>query len=525
MSISRKDQRSEKQEEKQSTFYLSDFPTYLTMTSPFIIGIDIGTSGTKAIAFTPEGKILGNAYVSYDPLPVAHGHHELDPDLLFKATLDTLRDTVQQTRAMGQLAGVSFSSAMHSVIAVDNEGLPLTQMITWADLRSASYASAMKGSEKGKRIYKHTGTPIHPMSPLCKIMWMREHEPAIFNKTHKFIGIKEYIFYKLFGQYLIDHSIASGTGLFDIYTRTWYAEALTTAGITADHLSQPVSTTHIVSGLSTTYAVACGIDETTPFITGASDGCLANLGSNAIHPGDVSITIGTSGAVRMMADKPSYDEKERIFNYILTGQQFVCGGPVNNALSLVKWYAENFLQRPITNGQDIEWFVAEAAKAPAGAAGLIFLPYIQGERAPVWDGRAKGVFLGVHSGHTQAHFMRAIIEGINYALYQVAASVTETVQPAQHIYASGGFLHAPLWIQWLTNLFGKEIIISNTGDASAAGAALLGFQSLSTAASFSSEQEQIIPQPNEHRQYMKYYPIYASLYEKLKDDFLQLDSL
>jgi gluconokinase len=491
----------------------------------FIIGIDIGTSGTKAIAYNTEGKILGNAYVSYDALPVAQGRHEQDPEILLQATLTTLRNTVQQTRDAGQLAGVSFSSAMHSLIAVNNNGQPLTNMLTWADLRSASYALAIKQSDSGRRIYKQTGTPIHPMSPLCKLMWLRDHEPAVFNRTHKFIGIKEYIFHQLFDQYLVDHSIASGTGLFDIYTRTWYGESLTMAGIGAHQLSHPVSTTYQLTGIKKEYATTLGIDENTPFIIGASDGCLANLGSNATHMGDIAVTIGTSGAVRMMASQPSYDKKERTFNYILTDQQFVCGGPVNNALSLLKWYAEHFLQRPINSGQDIEWFVNEAAKAPAGSAGLLFLPYVQGERAPVWDGRAKGVFMGVHSGHTQAHFMRAIIEGINYSLYEVAAAVTETVQPLQHIYASGGFLHARLWIQWLTNLFGRAIMVSHTGDASAAGAALLGWQANGITASFGNEQEHFQPQMAEHQLYLKYYAIYASLYGKLKDDFHKLEEI
>jgi len=493
-----------------------------------IIGVDIGTSGTKAIAFTGEGVVTGNAYVSYNPLVGAPGYHELDPEVLFNAVMTCIEQVVKALPA--KIDGISFSAAMHSLIAVDAHGEPLTNVITWADARSAEYAEALKQSPSDNDIYRHTGTPVHPMSPLCKIMWLRNHQSHIFAVTHKFISIKEFIFYRFFNQYLVDHSIASATGLFDIYKKTWYAPALEAAGITSDRLSLPVSATHVIRGLSTAYAQQLGIDAQTPFIIGASDGCLANLGSNATKPGDLSVTIGTSGAVRMMATQPAYDKQERIFNYILTDELYVSGGAINNGVVLLKWYTEHFLQKPFSSADDLTSFVQEASRAPAGADGLIFLPYILGERAPVWDANAKGVFFGVHAGHTQAHFMRAIIEGINYALYQVATSVQETVGTIKHIYASGGFINSPLWLQWLTDLFGKEIKVINSDDASSVGAALLGLQALglmnsNEMASIFHVQQLYNPDLTLHARYQLYYPVYAGLYNKLKDDFHTLNNI
>ncbi|THU40013.1 gluconate kinase [Niastella caeni] len=496
-----------------------------------IIGIDIGTSGTKAIAFTSEGAVIANTYVSYNPVNNPPGYHELDPEVLFNAVITTIERTAQQaTRLARTITGISFSTAMHSLIAVDKSGRPLTHVITWADARSAAYADALKQSPVGSDIYRHTGTPVHPMSPLCKLMWLRDQQPEIFAAAHKFISIKEFIFYRFFNQYLVDHSIASATGLFDIDKKTWYAPALAAAGITSDHLSQPVPATHVVTGLNTTYAKLLGITGDMPFVIGASDGCLANLGSNATQPGDLSVTIGTSGAVRMIATRPAYDLQERIFNYILTDELYVSGGAINNGVVLLKWYAEHFLQKPFTSAGDLTWFVEQAAQAPAGADGLLFLPYLLGERAPVWDAAAKGVFFGVHAGHTQAHFMRAIIEGINYALYQVAASVQEAVGQWQHIYASGGFINSPLWLQWLTDVFGKEIKVINSEDASAVGAALLGGQALGLftdhkSTDFFHIQQQYTPDAALHTLYQRYYNIYAGLYSKLKDDFQTLRRL
>lgn len=495
----------------------------------YIIGVDIGTTSTKAIAYMPEGHTIAQAGSAYTPLDTVAGHHEMDVHTLFKAVCETIRQVVLQA-GMENLQGISFSSAMHSLIVVDAAGKPLSNVITWADLRSYRQAGQLKDTDLGKRIYQRTGTPIHPMSPLCKIIWMKEEQPDLFQAAYKFIGIKEYIFYQFFGQYLVDHSIASGNGLFDIYELTWYQEALELAGITTEHLSIPVSTTHIINGLQPSYAAALGIDASTPFVIGASDGCLANVGSGALQPGDMSVTIGTSGAVRMASAHPQHDVKARIFNYVLAEQWYISGGPINNGGVLLKWYAEHFLDRRFNNTEDVAWFLQQAASVPAGAEGLIFLPYVQGERAPVWDAQAKGVFFGIHAQHTQAHFMRAVVEGINYALYEVAQSVEETVGPVKRLYASGGFTKSSQWLQWMADLFNKEVIISSAADASAVGAAVLGWYALGTAQTLELPQstaqsiERFIPDPQQHAVYKHYYAIYTSLYPSLKAAFHQMNS-
>jgi gluconokinase len=199
----------------------------------YILGIDIGTTNTKAVAFTDQGEVLGSAGASYPVFSDPTGRHELDPDQLMEAFLSVLRKIGKPEG----LAGISFSCAMHSLIAIDEECRPLTRAITWADRRSESYAAALKASEAGRRIYRQTGTPIHPMSPLSKLLWLKEKEPGIFRKAARFISIKEYIWWRLFGHYEVDHSIASATGLLDIYTLGWYEESLELAGIHTGNLS------------------------------------------------------------------------------------------------------------------------------------------------------------------------------------------------------------------------------------------------------------------------------------------------
>jgi gluconokinase len=490
----------------------------------YIIGIDIGTTNTKAVAYTDGGEVLGSAGASYPVFSDPEGRHELDPELLLEAVMDALRDVRQQTAAVEGLIGISFSCAMHSLIVVDQQGKALTRAITWADLRPSAYAAALKGSEAGRRIYRQTGTPIHAMTPLCKLLWLREQEPVIFRQAARFISIKEYIWQRLFGKYQVDLSIASATGMLDIRAMDWYGEALEVAGIHAGQLSTLVPGTHIESELLPDYR-SLGLPDGLPFIIGSSDGCLANLGSAAIREGETALTIGTSGAIRMTASAPEYDPQERIFSYILTDKHYICGGATNNGGNVIQWYTEHMLGRKGPEaGHPDEW-VAEADTVAPGCEGLLFLPYLQGERAPVWDANAKGVFFGVRSVHEQRHFMRCILEGICYSMRQIGASLEETLGPIKHIYASGGFTRSPTWLQMMADVFLKKVYVSGTADASATGAAMLGFYALGIvddlekAAALARVTATYEPDEARHAVYWKNYAVFTALYGRLKDLF------
>lgn len=489
----------------------------------YIIGIDIGTTNTKAVAFTDEGEVLATAGESYSAISDSDGRHELDPARLMSAFVSVLKEVAGKTAHRKGLVGISLSCAMHSLIVVDKEGSPLTNAITWADLRSQSYAAALKGSEAGKRIYRQTGTPIHPMSPLSKLLWLKDKESVIFQQAAKFISIKEYIWWRLFGKYQIDYSIASATGLFDIYAFTWYGESLERAGITAGHLSAPVPCTHTESSLAPDFNLLPGLPAGLPFIIGSSDGCLANLGSRALLPGETTLTIGTSGAVRMTAAAPEFDPRERIFNYILTEKLYISGGATNNGGGVVQWYMEQFLGKKGAGSKELSELVATADTVAPGSGGLIFLPYLQGERAPIWNADAKGVFFGIRSSHEQRHFMRALLEGISYSLFEVGASLEETIGPIKHIYASGGFTHSKTWLQMVADIFYKRVYVTGVADASAIGAAIIGFyalgiiEDLEASAGLIRVQETYEPDEQRHRIYQEGSSLFADLYERLRD--------
>jgi gluconokinase len=496
-----------------------------------VIGIDIGTTNTKAVALADNGVVLGSASVTYPVYTDVGGRHELDPDQLLEAVIATLREVIGKLAAAGQtgravkgtgLAGISFSCAMHSLIVVDEGGHPLTRAMTWADVRSEAYAQAVKDSAAGERIYAVTGTPIHAMSPLCKLLWLKERQPETFRRAAKFISIKEYVWRRLFGKYRVDHSVASATGLFDIRRRIWNPESLALAGIDAGQLSEPVPCTYWEAGLLPGWALL-GLPVDLPFVIGSSDGCLANLGTGAVNRGDGALTIGTSGAVRMTTKAPETDAKQRIFSYILSDDFYVCGGATNNGGNVLQWYARQVLGRRGADAEELERLVAEADGIAPGCEGLVFLPYLLGERAPVWDANAKGVFFGIQSAHDQRHFLRAVLEGVSFSLRQIGASLEETIGPMDRIFASGGFTQSPVWLQLMADIFQKKVVVTGTADASAVGAAQLGFYALGILPGLESAASLVkagaIYEPNAGRAaiYQRNYGIFTELYSRLKD--------
>ena len=488
----------------------------------YIIGIDIGTTNSKAVAFSHDGKVLAQANSTYSPISAQEGYHELDPLVLLNAVTGIIRKI---TDACGNhsLSAISFSSAMHGLIAVDASGKPLTRMITWADLRSSAYAKALKDDGRAAVIYQETGTPVHAMTPLCKLMWMKDHLPDIFRAAAKFISIKEFVFFHFFGRYVIDHSVASSTGLFDIHKLRWSDEALTAAGIDPSRLSEHVPADSIITGLAPGIAASVNVPQNTPFIIGGSDGCMAHIGSNAIRDGEVSLTIGTSGAIRIMTPKPVPDPQQRIFNYLITDDHYLTGGPVNNGGNVLQWFAKNFLRKNLLTTDEMESFIREAISVKPGSEGLVFLPYIHGERAPVWDADARGIFFGVSASHTISHFMRAAIEGVAFALFSILDSIEEIIGPVGDIHASGGFIRSKPWVSLLADVLGKKLYVTHAEDSSAAGAAILGLKALGVidswenAKSFFTEKESYEPDMSRHAVYLSNYKVYSNLYDKFRD--------
>lgn len=440
--------------------------------------------------------------------------------MLFGAVATILETLLAELGAGCQL--VAFSSAMHSLMAVDEAGTPLSNLLIWADNRANAQAEELKASRTGRKIYEACGTPIHPMTPLCKLLWLRENNPALFQKAHKFVGVKEYVWFRLTGAWEIDHSLATATGMLDLHTLNWNELALETAGITAERLPKPVSGYRWFEGLRLE-----GLRENQPstfnpstlqtlkLVIGASDGCLANLGTGAVVPGRLAITIGTSGAVRVASPKGFTDPQMRTFCYRLDEDLFVMGGGTNSGGAVFEWLYEKFLGK--TGDEVLEL----AATVAPGADGLLFLPYLLGERAPIWNAEAKGVFFGLTLAHTPAYLARAVLEGI--CLHTATlVNILEERQDITEIYASGGFAKSEFWVQLLADVCGKPVFLPESIQAGAWGAVLMGMKATGLIREFSEKLDTLaihrVFQPDlaTHETYRAKLTQFTALYEAVK---------
>lgn len=496
----------------------------------YSMGVDIGTTSTKAVLFSEKSEIIYQSSVEYPLLTPEPKTAEQDPEEIMDAVVTVIRKVTKESGIDNeQITVISFSAAMHSLIAVDEGGKALTSSITWADQRSEPYAKHLKETN-GQALYEKTGTPIHPMTPLTNIMWLKEEKPDIFSKASRFIGIKEYVFYRFFHEYVVDYSIASATGLFNIYNLDWDEEALHTAGITEDKLSKIVPTTEVFTQMDNKFRESMGISPNTKIVIGATDGCLANLGVNAIEPGVVAVSIGTSGAIRTVTDKPVTDPKGRIFCYALTENHWVIGGPVNNGGMVLRWFRDEFCKEEVKEAQEqgvdpYDIMTTKMDEIKAGSEGLLFHPYLTGERAPSWNANARGSFFGLGLHHTRKHAMRAVLEGINMNLYMVFLALKEIIGVPDKIHGTGGFAQSAMWRQMLANVFNQEVHIPQTVEGTCLGAAVLGRYAIGEIHDLTEvekvvETKQInIPQEEEVAVYEELLPVYIRLSRLFEEEY------
>lgn len=477
-----------------------------------ILAIDIGTGSTKALAVDRAGDEIFSAQESYPTHHPKQDYSEQNPEEIFQAVKKVIQKCPADVKA--NLSAISFSSAMHSMLVADEQGVALTPLIIWSDLRSTQESKLLRNSSEAQELSVRTGTPVHPMSLLCKILWMRKNSPQFFSRSHKFIGIKEYIWNKLVGHFEVDYGVASATGLLATGELKWFEPALAKTGIEAKHLSKLVSVYHRHS-LKNSMLAELGFTKPVECVIGSSDGCLANLGSFAMDPSTLSLTIGTSGAVRRTVNLNIATRNPNLFCYHLDEETFIEGGATNNGAVLVDWFSGNFLKEKL----NIRTFIERAESVPAGAEGLLFLPYVLGERAPLYDPDATGTFLGIRKHHSIEHFMRALLEGIGFALYSIAELMKKSGTSWSTLVASGGFAQSDAWVQLMSNIFGKPVHVQQHEHASALGAAMIGFKAMNLDYSFRTQPKKVFqPEATVHEDYRKIFEVFRNMSDQIQHD-------
>ena len=499
-----------------------------------IITIDLGTGAVRVSAFDLNGNVIGSIKASYPTFHSKPDYSEQDPEQIFITMLYVLKNFLNEKihPRKHKVLSICFSAAMHSVMTADKKGIPLGNAIVWSDNRAKKESQDLKDSPLGTILYNATGTPIHPMSPLNKITWMKNHDKERFKQAKKFLSIKSYIIQQLTGEYVIDYSLASATGLLNIHTLDWEAKALKHAGITPDKLPDLVPVFYSTAKLRKEYQTSLGLSTRVKIIAGSSDGCLATLGGGIWGEGKATITIEDSGAVRVMGKKVLKDEKQRFFNYLLTEGNYVSGGPTNNGGVIFEWFAKQFgdFKKAFDLEDCIDNMINDASKVPVGSAGLIFLPYLHGERAPIWNANAKGVYFGLNIKHEKQHFIRATIEGILYAIYSIGKTLEEH-RTINSLCVNGRFVSFPFWAQMIADIFNKPVNTKNNSDSVAVGAFLLSateigiYKNLDEAAKTVELPETYNPKKNHHSIYKKHYAIFERLSFKLFDEFEAIANL
>ena len=448
------------------------------------MGLDVGTTGVKAVAFGVGSSWRRVAIREYPLLHAGPGQQVQDPEAIVAATAAALAECVEAA-AGAQMLALALSTAMHGLIALGGDRQPLTPLVTWADSRSREQAAELRASGAARELHRRSGTPVHPMTPLTKLLWFARHEPDTFAAARYWVGLKDFLIQRLTGRLVTELSSASATGLLDMATRTWNGDALALTGISEEQLP-PILPSTATLPLAPGPAERTGLPAGLPVVTGAADGPLGNLGTGALTPGVAGLSLGTSGAIRMVVPEPGVDEQGTLFCYALTDTAWVVGGAISNGGVVVRWAGSSLA--PDLAGD--EALLELAATAPAGCDGLVMLPYLLAERAPLWDPDLPGAYLGLRRDHTRAHLIRAAVEGVCLQL-KVVLDHLDRLHPVESLRVTGGTFRSPLWREVMAAALERPLYVVGDAEGTALGAAALGLFALGRAPDLGGAVEQL----------------------------------
>jgi gluconokinase len=457
-----------------------------------ILGLDVGTTGTKVVAFgldRPWRQVTIREYPLLEPEPGQQTH---DPAVVLDAVTDALAACVAAC-GDAEVVGLAVSAAMHGLVGLDVHRRPLTPLLTWADARASEEARTLRPGGLGHTLHQHTGTPVHPMSPLTKLMWMARHEPRLAAEVRWWLGMKDLVLLQLTGELVTERSSASGSGLLELATGCWYPPALELAGIGTHQLPEVAEPT-ATRPLTAPVAARTGLPVGLPVVLGAADGPLGNLGTGAVRAGQVGLSLGTSGAARAVVATPPAELDESLFCYALTEDAYVVGGAISNGGIVVRWAGSALapdIEGAPTRHRDAA-LLELAATAPAGSDGLVMLPYLLSERAPLWHPDLSGAFLGLRLSHTRAHLIRAAIEGVSLQLATIVDQL-DRLEPVTEVRVTGGAFRSPLWREVMAGALGRPITVVGQAEGSALGAAALGLVALGRSVDLPASLAALVP--------------------------------
>ncbi|MCS7483411.1 gluconokinase [Umezawaea endophytica] len=477
-----------------------------------VLGVDLGTTATKVIAVDRSARVLFSAEHGYPLHTTPSGEATHDPLQVVEAAFLALREVAAWCVSSDvDVVALSLTGAMHTLLAVGADGEPLTGSLSWADNRAVEETALLRGTEAGAALHQVTGTPIHPFAPLSKLAWFSRHSPELA-RSARWCGLKDFVGFRLTGRLATEHSSGSGTGLMDIHRLAWHPESLAFAGIEAAQLPELLAPTDSFP----LTADVLGIRPGTPVVMGGGDGPLANLGVGAVVPGVAALSLGTSGALRVVRDQPGVDERGRVFCYGIADGLWVLGGAVSNGGVVAQWAADTF-------SVEVSVLLEEAAGVPVGANGVLALPYLLAERAPWWDPDPRATLIGLRKEHTRAEITRALVEGVGQQLALVLEAVRSTGAAVDTVRVTGGAFRSELWAVVLASALGMELELADDSEGSGVGAALVGWRALGVLSSLTEAAElvvpgrRILPDAEAVEYYARVLPVVERVYGALRD--------
>lgn len=492
----------------------------------YLLGIDIGTSGARGVLMNREGKIYARAGREYSINMPQPGWAEQDPKMWWEATIQVIREVLKESEVNPQqIRGIGLSGQMHGTVFLDKNLQPFRPAIIWADQRSSSQCEFIYQKIGKERLAELTGNPIATGFMCSTLLWMKENQPEMCNKIYKVILAKDYIRYKLTGNLGVEVTDASSTLLLDIKKRCWSKELLDLLSLPLKILPGEVHESQEVAGyILAEVARNTGLLEGIPVVYGGGDQSMQAVGNGVIRPGILSSTIGTGGQLFITIDKFTYDPKLRIhtFCHAIPNNYHLQGAILSAGLSL-KWLKENILHTL----DSYPVFDEEVEKIRAGSEGVIFLPYLLGERSPYMNPQARGVFFGLSLEHHRVHLIKAVMEGVVFALRDCLEVFEELGIKIEQVIASGGGAKSRVWRQIQADVFNKELSMTQSIEQAAMGAAILAGvgvgiyknteEGCKKAVKF--KKEKIKPIPENVDIYNKKFEIFKSLYQNLKENF------
>ncbi len=504
----------------------------------YLIGIDLGTSATKSVLFTADGRKIASASREYPMNQPRNGWAEQNPEDWWNAVVDML---LQITKGIDKdsIISLGISGQMHGLVMLDENHKILRPCILWCDQRTDSECEELTQYVGKEKLIEITANPALTGFTASKILWVKKNEPEIFSKCRHILLPKDYIRYRLTGDFASEMSDASGTQLLDIQNRKWSDVMIHAVGIKPEYLPTLYESCEVTGHISETAGLLCGLSSKTLVVGGAGDNAAAAIGTGTVKEGMAFTTIGTSGVVYAHTDKPCIDKEGRVHTFCcaVPNAWHIMGVTQSAGLSL-EWLKNQFCTEDIAiaekNGENIYSYLDNAAaKLPIGADRLLYLPYLMGERTPHLDSKCRGVFFGISAMHTRMHFVRAVMEGVSYSLCDCLGIIRDMGIHPETMLVTGGGGKSAFWRQMLCDVFELPVQVVDSSEGPALGVAVLAAVGAGIYKDIPSACENMIKislqkhicDAQKTKQYMKYYKIYRSLYRSLKDDFHYLAQL